>query len=67
MTIYDKKELQNIAINPSEDIDYRGFMKIFKKSTREEYSFLTINTTLPANNSLRFRKNLLLPYKNDIN
>ena len=41
-------------------------MKIFQKCTRERYSFLTLDTTLPANNSLRFRKNLLLPYKNDI-
>ena len=29
--------------------------------TCETYSFLTIDTTLPANNSLRFRKNLLDP------
>ena len=34
---------------------------------KEPYSFLTIHTTFPANNYLRFRKDLLLPYKNDIN
>ena len=31
------------------------------------YSFLTINTTLPASDLLRFRKNLLPLYKNDSN
>ena len=31
------------------------------------FLFLTIDSTLPANDSLRFIKTLLLPYKNDIN
>ena len=61
MTIYRKKELQNIATNHSADIDYKDFMKIYRKCTNEPYSFLTINTTLPANQSLGFRKNLLDP------
>ena len=34
-------------------------MKIYRKCTSEPYSFLTIDTTLPADNSLRFRENLL--------
>ena len=34
-------------------------MKTYRKCTSEPYSFLTIDTTLPANNSLRSRKNLL--------
>ena len=67
MKIHNKKELQNIAINHSSDIDCKDFMKIYRKCTKEPYSFLTIDTTLPANNSLRFRKNLLFPYKNDTN
>ena len=57
----------NIAINHSSDIDCKDFMNIYRKCTKEPYSFLTIDTTLPANNSLRFRKNLLFPYKNDTN
>ena len=61
MKIHDKKELQNFAINHSADIDYKDFMKIYRKFTNEPYSFLTIDTTLPANNSLRFRKNLVDP------
>ena len=31
-------------------------MKIYRKCTSESYSFLTIDTTLPSNNSLIFRK-----------
>ena len=55
----NKKELQNIAINHSADIDYKDFMKIYKKCASDPYTFLTIDTSLPADNSLRFRKNLL--------
>ena len=51
----------DIATNHSADIDYKDFMKIYRKCTNEPYSFLTIDTTLPANNSLRLRKNLLDP------
>ena len=58
MKIHNKRELQNIATNHSADIGYKYFMKIYKYYTSEPYSFLTIDTTLPANNSLRFRKNV---------
>ena len=55
MKIHSKRELQHIATNHSADIDYKDFMNIY----REPHSFLTIDTTLPADNSLRFRKNIL--------
>ena len=58
MKINNKRKLQNIGINHSADIDFKDFMKIYKESTREPYSFLTIDTTLPSSNLLRFRKNL---------
>ena len=58
MKINNKRELQNIAINHSADIDYQDFMKIYRKCTREPYKFLTIDTTLPAIDPLRVRKNL---------
>ena len=61
MKIHNKRELQNVAINHSADIDYKDFMNIFRKCTSKPYSFLTIDTTLPADNPLRFRKNLLNP------
>ena len=58
MKINNKKELQNIAINHSADIDYQDFMKIYRECTREPYNFLTINIILPSRNPLRFRKKL---------
>ena len=61
MKIHNKRELQQIAINHSADIDYKNFMKMYRKCTSEPYSFLTIDTILPANNSLRFKKNFLDP------
>ena len=54
--IYNKKELQNIAINHSADIDYKDFLNIYMKCISEPYTFLTIDTTLPANGSLRSTK-----------
>ena len=55
MKIPNKKDLQQIAINPSSDINN---IEIYRKCTDKPYSFLVIDTTLPSNNPLRFRKNL---------
>ena len=54
MKIHNKRELQQIAINHSADIDYKNFMKIYRKCTSEPYSFLTIDTKIFL--ILRFRK-----------
>ena len=59
MNIPNKRELQQIALNHSSDIDFRDFMNIYNKSTKEQYSFLVNDTALPSDNPLRFRKNLL--------
>ena len=59
MKIPNKRELQLIALNHSSDIDFKDFMKIYKKCTVEPYSFLVNDTTLPSDGPLRFRKNLL--------
>ena len=56
MKIHNRRELQQIAINHSADIDYLDFLKIYKNCTKEPYSFLTINITLPADDPMRFRK-----------
>ena len=56
--INNKRELQNIAINHFADIDYKDFIKIYRECTKEPYNFLTIDTTLPSTNTLRFRKYL---------
>ena len=62
-----RKELQDIAINHSADIDYKNFVRIYRECTRKPFFFLTIDTTLPASDPVRFRKNLLHSYKNDSN
>ena len=58
MKIPNKRELQQIALNHSSDIDFKDFIKIYKNFTAEPYSFLVNDTTLPSDNPLRFRKNL---------
>ena len=63
----NKRELQNISINNSADIDYQDFIKIYRGCTKEPYNFLTIDTTLPASDPLRFRKKLFDSYKNHNN
>ena len=59
MKIPNKRELQQIALNHSSDIDFKDFMKIYKKYTAKPYSFLVNGTTLPSDDLLRFRLNLL--------
>ena len=67
MKINNKRKLQNIAINHSADIYYQDFKKIYRECTKKPFNFLTIDTTLPASDPLRFRKNLFDSYKNDNN
>ena len=59
MKSHNKRELQNIATNHSADVSYKDFINIYRKCTSEPNFFLTIDTTLPANNFLRFRKSIL--------
>ena len=56
MKIPNKRELQQIALNHSSDIDFKDFIKIYKKSIAEPYSFLVNDTILLSDNPLRFRK-----------
>ena len=58
MKILNKRELQQIPLNHSSDIDFKDFMKIYKECTKEPYSFLVNDTTSPLSDSLRFRHNL---------
>ena len=68
MKINNKRELRNIAINRSADIDYKDFKKVYRDYMKEPYFFfLTIGTTLIASDTLRFRKSLFRSYKNDNN
>ena len=51
--ISNKRELQQIAINHSSDIE---IYKIYKKCINEPYSHLVNDTTFASDNTLRFRK-----------
>ena len=57
MKIPNKRELQQIALNHSSDIDFKDFIKIYKKFTKEPYSFLVNDTTLQSCDSLMFKYN----------
>ena len=57
LKIHNRRELQNIAIDHLADIDYKDFLKIFINCKNEPCSFFTIDTTLPADSPMRFRKN----------
>ena len=59
MEIPNKRELHKIVVNHSSNIASKDFMKIYEKCTGEPYYFLVNDTTLPSENPLRFRKNLL--------
>ena len=63
MKINNKRELQNIAINHSADINYQDFKKIYRECTKEPYNCLTIDTTLPASDPISFRNIYLILIK----
>ena len=68
MKINNRIELKNITIDHSTDINYQDFKKIYRECTKEPFTFLTIDTTLPASNPLRLRKKIRsILHKNDIN
>ena len=56
MKIQNKRELRQIGLNHSSDISSKDFIKIYKKYTAEQYSFLVNNASLASDNSLRFGK-----------
>ena len=58
MKIPNKRELKQVAWNHSSDIDYKDFIKIYKKCIDKPYSFLVCDNTLPSDDPLRYRKNL---------
>ena len=58
MKIPNKRELQQIPISHSSDINTKDFIKIYNKCTDKPYSFLVNDTTLSSDDPLQFRKNL---------
>ena len=59
ITIPNKLELQQIALNHSSDIGFTDFMNLDKKCTATPYSFSAIYATLASDNPLLFKNNLL--------
>ena len=59
MKIPSKREFQQIALNHSSCIDFKDFMNLCTKFTAQQYSYLAIDTTLAADNTLQFRCNLI--------
>ena len=57
--IPNKRELQQISLSNSSDIEFKDFIKFYKKCIAEPCSFLVIDIDLPSQNPLRFRKNIL--------
>ena len=57
--IPNKRELLQIAPNHSSNINFKDFIKIYKRYTAERYSFLVNDATVSSDNPLRFRKSLL--------
>ena len=39
MKINNRKELQNVTIDHSADIDYKDFMEIYRECTKEPFTF----------------------------
>ena len=46
MKIPNKRDLQQIELNPSSDIDLKDFIKVYKKYSVKPYSSLVNDTTL---------------------
>ena len=63
MKVNNRKELQNIVISTSADIDYQDFIKIYRECTKKPYNLMTTDTTLLASGPLRFRKNCFILIK----
>ena len=59
MRISNRRELQDVAISHSFDINFDEFKRLSRSYRVDRYSFFVIDTTLPSDNPLHFHKNLL--------
>lgn len=59
MKTSNKREFQEIASKHSSDVEIKGFLSLDKYYTKGTFLYFANNTTLPSNNPLRFRQNLL--------
>ena len=58
MKIPNKIKLLQIALIHVSDTEFKGFTKLYKDYTKELFSFL-VNDTIPSDNTLRLKKDLL--------
>ena len=65
MKIRNKRELQQIALKHLSDIDFKDFIKIYKRCTAEPYSFLVNDRTLPSV-SFKIRYNKIMTIEDQI-
>ena len=59
MKINKRKELQNITINHSADIDYKDFIEDLQRMHKKTYSFLTIDAMLLSKRSSKIFKKIV--------
>ena len=62
-----KRELQQIVINHSSNINTKDFINIYRQCTAKPYCFLVDDTTVASHDSLKFRKILFKYNKNHKN
>ena len=54
MKIPNRRDLQQIAINHSSNVDFKDFPRFYKKCTRKSHSFLVIDDTLAKDEKLQY-------------
>ena len=59
MKIPNQGEFQQIIFIHSLDTGYGNLKNLYKNCTAKRNSFLEVDITLPSDNPLRFRKNIL--------
>ena len=62
MKIPNRREVQQIALNHSSDINSKDLIKVYKKYTVEPFPFLVHDATLASDNPLRFKKKIFSIY-----
>ena len=65
--IPNNREFHQIPINQSSDISTKDFINLYRKCTGKPYYFLVIDTTLPSDKPIMFRKLFLEYNKNHDN
>ena len=59
MKIHNKRKFQQIVSNYSSDVELKDLIKLYNNCAEESISFLLNDTTLPSDNPLRLKNNLL--------